>query len=84
MTLPLVVGGALQGVKLLNPEMTFLDASKSALMAFRITSVGEILFAAGAVVFLINVTTVLFKTCCSGCRTTCCDSANLKCAEVKA
>ncbi|NOS69885.1 MAG: hypothetical protein HOP33_08135 [Verrucomicrobia bacterium] len=84
MTLPLVVGGVLQGVKLLNPETPFLDASKSALMAFRITSLGEVLFAAGAVLFLINVTTVLFKTCWSGCKTTCCDSANLKCAEVKA
>lgn len=84
MTLPLVVGGVLQGMKLLKPGAVFLDSTKPALMAFRVTSLGEILFAGGAVIFFINVGVVVFKTCWSGCKTTCCDSVNLECAEVKA
>lgn len=83
MSLPLVVGGIVQGMKWLDPNVAFLDANKSALFAFRLTSTGELLFAVGAVLFLCNVTRVLFKTirgCAAG---FCCGGNGMKCAEVK-
>jgi len=53
--LPLLLGGVAQGLKLANPNVTFLDASKAALMAFRLSTLGELLLLAANLVFLFNL-----------------------------
>jgi len=53
--LPLMLGGIAQGLKLANPNVAFLDASKAALMAFRISTLGELLLLAGGLVLLFNL-----------------------------
>ena len=54
-TLPLVLGGIAQGFKLVDASVPFVDTAKSALMAFRISTLGEFLIAVGNGLFLFNV-----------------------------
>lgn len=57
--LPLVAGGVLQGLKLVNPSIPFVDVAKSTLMAFRMSTLGETLLLIGNFVFLFNVASVI-------------------------
>ena len=57
--LPLMAGGIAQGLKLANPNIAFLDASKAALMAFRLSTLGELLLLAGSLVFLFNLSSAI-------------------------
>jgi len=59
LTLPLAMGGVLQGFKLVNPNVAFLDVTKSALMFLRLGTVGELLIALGNLLFLLNVLAVI-------------------------
>lgn len=52
---PLMLGGLAQGLKLANPQVDFLVASKAAMMAFRISTLGELLLLAGNLIFLFNL-----------------------------
>ena len=52
---PLVIGGVIQGFKLVNPQIAFLDALKSSLMPFRVSTLGETLLIIGNLLFLFNV-----------------------------
>jgi cytochrome c oxidase cbb3-type subunit 1 len=61
LTLPLFIGGVVQGVKLLNPETGIVDVAKSSMMFLRISTVGELLILFGAFLFLLNVTTLLVR-----------------------
>jgi cbb3-type cytochrome oxidase subunit 1 len=58
-TVPLVVGGIAQGLKLVDAGVPFLDTAKPALMAFRISTLGEFLIAVGNLLFLFNVLTAM-------------------------
>ena len=53
--LPLAIGGIAQGLKLMDAGVPFLDTAKPALMAFRISTVGEFSIAVGNVLFAFNV-----------------------------
>ena len=53
--LPLAIGGILQGFKLQDPSVDFLRVSKSTLMFLRVSTIGDLLIAAGHVLFLMNV-----------------------------
>jgi cbb3-type cytochrome oxidase subunit 1 len=53
--LPLMLGGIAQGLKLANPNVAFLDAAKAAMMAFRLSTLGELLLLAGSLVLLFNI-----------------------------
>ncbi len=55
LALPLVFGGIAQGLKLINPAIPFVDVSKSTLMAFRISTLGETMIALGNLIFLFNI-----------------------------
>jgi cytochrome c oxidase cbb3-type subunit 1 len=52
---PLAIGGVIQGFKLVNPNVAFLDVTKSALMFLRLATVGELLIAVGNALFLLNI-----------------------------
>ncbi|TAK90320.1 MAG: hypothetical protein EPO07_20450 [Verrucomicrobia bacterium] len=60
LSLPYAVGGLVQGVKLFNLNLSFLDASKASLMAVRVATLGEVLFLGAGVIFLINMAAVIF------------------------
>jgi cbb3-type cytochrome oxidase subunit 1 len=53
--LPLVAGGVMQGLKLVNPAIPFVDVAKAALMPFRMSTLGETLLLVGNFLFLFNV-----------------------------
>ena len=53
--LPLVLGGIAQGMKLADPSVAFLDASKAAMMAFRLSTLGEVMLLCGNLIFLFNL-----------------------------
>jgi cbb3-type cytochrome oxidase subunit 1 len=53
--LPLLAGGVLQGLKLVNPAILFVDVAKSTLMPFRMSTLGEALLLVGNFLFLFNV-----------------------------
>lgn len=55
LAIPLVIAGVIQGLKLLNPEIAFVDALKASLMPFRMSTLGEVLIIAGNLLFLFNV-----------------------------
>lgn len=54
-SLPLVFGGIRQGLKLLDPNIAFLDAAKAAMMTFRISTLGETMIVLGSLIFMFNV-----------------------------
>ena len=68
-TLPLAFGGIVQGLKLVDASVPFLDTGKSALMAFRISTLGEFLIAIGNLLFLFNVLAAMAGYYRSVCKT---------------
>jgi cytochrome c oxidase cbb3-type subunit 1 len=52
---PLALGGIIQGNKLNNPEIPFLDIARGTLMFFRISTLGELLILAGHLLLAINL-----------------------------
>jgi cytochrome c oxidase cbb3-type subunit 1 len=61
LTLPLAIGGVVQGFKLVNPNVAFMEVTKSALMFLRLGTVGELLIALGNVLFLLNVLAMIVR-----------------------
>ncbi len=55
LAVPMIIGGIKQGLKLADASVPFLDSTKAAIMGFRIGTLGEVLIAIGALVFLANV-----------------------------
>lgn len=82
--LPLAAGGVAQGLKLINPQIPFLDVTKSALMFLRIGSLGEGLILLGNLLFLFNVGAVIVRyyraVCCAAYKAA---TVNLEPAGVK-
>lgn len=58
---PLVIGGIIQGLKLANPEIPFLDAFRASLMPFRLSTLGETLIVLGNLMFLLNIGRAIFR-----------------------
>jgi len=63
MSLPLAVAGVQQGLKLVDANVEFLAAAKAGMMMFRLTSLGEVLFALGALGFLLTVVAQVYQVC---------------------
>ena len=63
---PLVLGGILQGLYLNDPNKPFMEALRSSLMFFRISTLGDLLIAAGNVLLALNVGWLLVR-CCRAC-----------------
>lgn len=59
LAVPLMVGGVAQGLQLAKPDGVFVESTKAALMWFRLSAVGEIMSAVGALLFLANVLMVI-------------------------
>jgi cbb3-type cytochrome oxidase subunit 1 len=55
LAVPMITGGIKQGLKLADVSAPFLDSTKAAMLGFRIGTVGELLIAIGALIFLANV-----------------------------
>ncbi|MGE3309713.1 MAG: cbb3-type cytochrome c oxidase subunit I [Limisphaerales bacterium] len=67
--LPLVVGGLIQGSRLGDPTIPFLDALRSSLHLVRLSSLGLVAFLSGQVIFLIALSG-LFKSLTEECAAT--------------
>jgi len=52
---PLAIGGVLQGIKLNNPAIPFMDIAKGTLMFLRTETLGELLLFAGHLLLAINL-----------------------------
>ena len=57
--LPLVVAGVLQGLKLIDPTVSFVATVKAVMMPFRLSTLGEALLLVGNLLFLFNVVGVI-------------------------
>jgi cytochrome c oxidase cbb3-type subunit 1 len=53
--LPLAVGGFIEGSKLQNPNIAFVDVAKSTLHFLRISTIGDLLILAGNLLLLLNL-----------------------------
>jgi cytochrome c oxidase cbb3-type subunit 1 len=51
---PLVIGGIAQGMKLADSAVPFQQTTQAAMMAFRISTLGELMIALGALLFFAN------------------------------
>jgi cytochrome c oxidase cbb3-type subunit 1 len=69
LTLPLAVGGVIQGLKLANPTITFVDLTKSTLMFLRVSTLGDTLLLLGNLLFLLNVTVLIARYYRAVCKT---------------
>jgi cytochrome c oxidase cbb3-type subunit 1 len=84
LTLPLAVGGVVQGLKLANPTITFVDLTKSTLMFLRVSTLGDTLLLLGNLLFLLNVTVLIARYYRAVCKTAYASAtATLVAAEVK-
>ena len=78
---PLAVGGILQGVKLINPEVSFAAVSKTYLMPLRVSSLGELLILTANVLLFWSLTSVVIRFGWQQIRPL--EAASAKAAEVK-
>jgi len=85
LVLPLVAVGVLQGLKLMNPNVAFMDLTRSTLMFLRISTLGDTLFLLGSLMFLLNVLALLVRYYRAVCSTAwAAATAPLETAEVAA
>jgi cytochrome c oxidase cbb3-type subunit I len=81
--LPLLLGGVKQGLKLANAEVPFMETVKAAQMPFRMSTLGELLIVAGALLFLVNILTVIWSYYRTVARAAYAEAIALQPAEVK-
>jgi cytochrome c oxidase cbb3-type subunit 1 len=82
--LPLLVGGILQGLKLVDPNVAFLAAAKTAMMTFRLSTLGETMLLLGNFLFVLNLGAAIVSYYRVICKTVYDDAtAQLQPAEVK-
>jgi cytochrome c oxidase cbb3-type subunit 1 len=62
--LALLVGGIGQGVLLADPGHSFVQVMRGTLMPLRLSTLGDLMFLAGTVVFLANFARVVGSWCC--------------------
>jgi cytochrome c oxidase cbb3-type subunit 1 len=58
--LPLAIGGVEQGMKLNNPGLSFLDATRATLVFFRFSTTGLLLILSGNSLFALNIFAMTF------------------------
>jgi cbb3-type cytochrome oxidase subunit 1 len=65
--IPLMVGGWAQGGSMADAQLSFMEAFKSGLTALRVSTLGDLLMVAGAVLFLFQFLRVWLSACRSCC-----------------
>jgi cbb3-type cytochrome oxidase subunit 1 len=65
--LALLVGGIGQGILLADPGHSFVQVMQSTLMPLRMSTLGDLMFLAGTVVFLVNFARVVGSWCWQCC-----------------
>jgi cytochrome c oxidase cbb3-type subunit 1 len=83
LSVPMIIGGIRQGLKLADANVPFLETAKAALLGFRIGTLGEILIAIGAGLFLANVLLSIVTYYRAIAKTVYADATALQPAEVK-
>jgi cytochrome c oxidase cbb3-type subunit 1 len=71
LVIPLAIGGVMQGLKLNNPQIAFVDLAKTTLPFLRASTTGELFIALGHIVFFLNLAgmaVACFKKHCPLCR----------------
>jgi cytochrome c oxidase cbb3-type subunit 1 len=58
---PLAIGGVIQGMKLNDPQIPFVDLTKTTLPFLRASTTGELLIAAGHLLFAMNLTRLVVR-----------------------
>jgi cytochrome c oxidase cbb3-type subunit 1 len=58
---PLAIGGVEQGIKLNNPNIAFMDATRATLFFFRFSTVGLLFILLGNSLFALNIFAMMFK-----------------------
>lgn len=84
LALPLAAGGVVQGLKLMRPDVAFMDLTRSTLMYLRVSTIGDTLLALGSLLFLLNVVALLaryYRGVCA--KVLAAATAPLETAEVK-
>ena len=56
-----LVGGWQQGGRLNQPAIPFVDVAKSTLMPIRMASLGELLWILGSLLFVVNVSALIYQ-----------------------
>lgn len=67
LVLGLVAGGILQGVRINNPEIPFVEAIRSTIPFLGLSTLGGLLLLAANLAFLVNVIRLLALCCCTNC-----------------
>ena len=83
LALPMMIGGIRQGLKLADVSAPFLDTTKAAMLGFRIGTLGEVLIAIGALIFLANVLLSIVTYYRAIAKTAYADAIAIQPAEVK-
>ncbi len=84
MAVPLAVGGVLQGLKLNDSQVAFVDVTKATLLFLRVSTTGELLIAVGHLLFAMNLTGMVVRLAKAKCLPAfAAATAELKTAEVK-
>lgn len=83
LALPMMIGGIKQGLKLADVSVPFLDTTKAAMLGFRIGTMGEVLIAIGALIFLANILLSILSHYRAIAKTTFADVTAVQPAEVK-
>ncbi len=60
LVLPLALGGVQQGLKLASPT-DFMEVTKAAMMGFRLSTLGDLLWLAGSLALLVNVKLLVYR-----------------------
>ena len=83
LAVPMIIGGIKQGLKLADVSAPFLDSTKAAMLGFRIGTLGEVLIAIGALIFLANILLSILSHYRAIAKTTFADVTAVQPVEVK-
>lgn len=83
LAVPMMIGGIKQGLKLADVSAPFLDSTKAAMLGFRIGTLGEVLIAIGALIFLANVLLSILSHYRAIAKIAIADATAIQTAEVK-
>ena len=79
----MMIGGIKQGLKLADVSAPFLDSTKATMLGFRIGTLGEVLIAIGALIFLANVLLSILSHYRAIAKIAIADATAIQTAEVK-
>ena len=80
---PLAIGGVVQGFKLNNPRIAFVDLTRATLPYLRMSTTGELLVALGHLLFVLNLAGLVVRLARAKFTTALAAALELKTVEVK-